>query len=64
MIKFIISIALDLIVTALDAAQSTITVVEESVYIGNDKPKKQTGQAALAELKERAFELASTYIRS
>jgi hypothetical protein len=48
----------------LYASQSTITESEGSACMGDDKSKKQTEQAALAEAKKKAVEFASTYIKS
>ncbi len=46
------------------AAQSTITEADGNACMGDDKSKKQTEQAALADAKKRAVEFASTYIKS
>lgn len=49
---------------SLFAAQSTITDIEGSACMGDDKSRKQTEQAALTDAKRRAVEFASTYVRS
>ncbi|HAS55018.1 MAG TPA: hypothetical protein DCS42_13315 [Nitrospiraceae bacterium] len=46
------------------AAQSTITEADGNACMGDDKSRKQTEQAALADAKKRAVEFASTYIKS
>ena len=46
------------------AAQSTITDIEGSACMGDDRSRKQTEQAALTDAKRRAVEFTSTYIKS
>jgi len=53
-----------LIETATYAAQSTITDIEGSACMGDDKSRKQTEQAAITDAKRRAVEFTSTYIKS
>lgn len=53
-----------LLTKPLYAAQSTITESEGSACMGDDRSKKQTEQAAIADAKKRAVEFASTYIKS
>ena len=48
----------------LDAGQSTITVVDGTACMGDDKSRKQTENDALAEAKRKAVEYASTYLQS
>ncbi|MBI5874930.1 MAG: DUF4384 domain-containing protein [Deltaproteobacteria bacterium] len=48
----------------LYAAQSTITESEGYACMGEDKSKKQTEQAAMADAKRKAVESVSTYIKS
>jgi len=48
----------------LDAAQSTITDIEGSACMGDDKSRKQTEQAAITDAKRRAVEFTSTYLKS
>ncbi len=49
---------------ALYAAQSTITESDGYACMGEDKSKKQTEQAAMADAKRKAVESVSTYIKS
>jgi hypothetical protein len=46
------------------AAQSTITEADGSACMGDDRSRKQTEQAALADAKKRAVEFVSTYLKS
>lgn len=46
------------------AAQSTITEAEGTASMGDDKTRKQTEQAALADAKRSAVEYTLTYLRS
>lgn len=46
------------------AAQSTITESEGYACMGEDKSRKQTEQAALADAKRKAIERVSTYVKS
>lgn len=46
------------------AAQSTIVESESYACMGEDKSKKQTEQAAMADAKKKAIEQVSTYIKS
>jgi len=48
----------------LFAAQSTITEADGSACMGDDKSRKQTEQAALADGMRKAAEFAATYIKS
>ena len=48
----------------VSAAQSTITEAEGSACMGDDRSRKQTEQAALADAKRKAVEFASTYVKS
>ncbi|MBI5893296.1 MAG: DUF4384 domain-containing protein [Deltaproteobacteria bacterium] len=48
----------------LYAAQSTITESEGYACMGEDKSRKQTEQAAMADAKRKAVESVSTYIKS
>jgi hypothetical protein len=48
----------------LYAAQSTIVDVEGKACMGDDKSRKQTEQAAMADAKRNAAERAVTYLRS
>jgi hypothetical protein len=49
---------------ALHAAQSTITDVEGSACMGDDRSRKQTEQVAMADAKRNAAERAMTYLKS
>lgn len=46
------------------AAQSTIIESEGNACLGDDRSRKQTEQAALAEAKKKAVENVSTYVKS
>lgn len=46
------------------SAQSTITESEGYACMGEDKSRKQTEQAAMADAKRKAIEQVSTYIKS
>ena len=48
----------------LYAAQSTIVDVERNACMGDDKSRKQTEQAAMADAKRNAAERAMTYLKS
>ena len=50
--------------TSTFAAQSTITDIEGSACMGDDKSRKQTEQAAITDAKRRAVEFTSTYVKS
>lgn len=50
--------------SALYAGQSTITVVDGSACMGDDKSRKQTENGALTNVKRKAVEYASTYLKS
>lgn len=50
--------------SSLYAAQSTIVDVEGNACMGDDKSKKQTEQAAMADAKRSAAERAMTYLKS
>ena len=52
------------ICSSLYAAQSTIVDVEGNACMGDDKSRKQTEQAAMADAKRNAAERAVTYLRS
>lgn len=53
-----------LIDTSTFAAQSTITDIEGTACMGDDKSRKQTEQAAITDAKRRAVEFTSTYLKS
>jgi len=53
-----------LLISALHAAQSTITESEGYSCMGEDKSRKQTEQTAMADAKRNATEYAATYIKS
>jgi hypothetical protein len=46
------------------AGQSTITVVDGNACMGEDKSRKQTENEALTNVKRKAVEYASTYLKS
>lgn len=48
----------------LYAAQSSIAESEGTACMGDDKSRKQTEEAALADAKKKAVEYASTYLKS
>jgi hypothetical protein len=50
--------------TQLHAAQSTIKIAEGSACMGDDKSRKQTETAALADAKRNAIESVQTYVSS
>jgi hypothetical protein len=50
--------------SSLYAAQSTIVDVDGNACMGDDKSRKQTEQAAMADAKRNAAERAVTYLRS
>jgi hypothetical protein len=52
------------IATQLYAAQSTIKVAEGSACMGDDKSRKQTETAAMADARRNAIESVKTYITS
>jgi len=65
MIKVFISLILSLFIFSnLYAAQSTITESEGYACMGEDKSRKQTEQAAMADAKRKAAEQVLTYIQS
>ena len=51
-------------VTQLYAAQSTIKIAEGSACMGDDKSRKQTETAAMADAKRNAIESVKTYVSS
>jgi hypothetical protein len=51
-------------VNTAHSAQSTITESEGYACMGEDKSRKQTEQAAMADAKRKAIEQVSTYIKS
>lgn len=53
-----------LLAAPLQAAQSTITEAEGQACLGDDRSRKETESAALAEAKRMAVEYASTYLDS
>ena len=61
---FIVLILSLFLFSSLYAAQSTITETDRYACMGEDKSKKQTEQAALADAKRKAVESVSTYIKS
>ena len=50
--------------TPLYAAQSTIKIAEGSACMGDDKSRKQTETAAMADAKRNAIESVQTYVSS
>lgn len=56
--------AIHITANSLYASQSTITESEGYACMGDDKSRKQTEQAAVADAKRRAAEKALTYIQS
>ncbi len=50
--------------TAAFAGQSTIVDADGTACMGDDRSRKQTGQAALLEAKQKAVEQVSTYLKS
>ena len=50
--------------TPLYAAQSTIKIAEGSAFMGDDKSRKQTETAAMADAKRNAIESVQTYVSS
>lgn len=61
---FISGVICFLLVSTLYASQSTITETEGYACMGDDKSKKQTEQAAMADAKRKAVEQTITYIKS
>lgn len=61
---FILLAAVLLLSAPLDAAQSTIKIAEGSACMGDDKSRKQTEQAAMADAKRNAVESVKTYVSS
>ena len=57
-------LAFVLMTSALYAGQSTITIVDGAACMGDDKSRKQTENEALANVKIKAVEYASTYLKS
>jgi hypothetical protein len=53
-----------MIACQVHAAQSTVADAEGVACMGDDRSRKQTEQAALADAKKKAVEYASTYLRS
>ncbi|MEW6674976.1 MAG: DUF4384 domain-containing protein [Nitrospirota bacterium] len=65
MIKIFISLFISmLLASTLYASQSTITESEGYACMGEDKSRKQTEQAAVADAKRKAIESVSSYITS
>ena len=65
MAKVFIALLLNVLLASnLYAAQSTITESEGYACMGEDKSKKQTEQAAMTDVKKKAIERVSTYIKS
>lgn len=63
--RFLFTILIMLLMDASTfAAQSTITDIEGSACMGDDKSRKQTEQAAITDAKRRAVEFTSTYLKS
>jgi hypothetical protein len=63
--KIFIALFLSLFMFAISyAAQSTITESEGYACMGEDKSRKQTEQAAMADAKRKAIEKVSSYIKS
>jgi hypothetical protein len=63
--KILLFIAISIILAApLYAAQSTIKIAEGSACMGDDKSRKQTETAALADAKRNAVESVKTYVSS
>lgn len=63
-IAAVIFSALHLAASAPDASQSTITDADGYACMGDDKSRRQTEQAALADAKKNALDRTATYIRS
>jgi len=61
---FLVLLLFICISSPLYAAQSTIVDVNGSACMGDDKSKKQTEQAAMADAKRNAAERAMTYLKS
>ncbi len=61
---FLVLLLFICIYSPLYAAQSTIVDVEGNACMGDDKSRKQTEQAAMADAKRNAAERAVTYLRS
>src|SRR3990172_5512770 len=63
--KLLFTVLISLAVAShLHAAQSSITESEGTACMGDDKSRKQTEEAALADAKKKAVEYASTYLKS
>jgi len=63
--KMILALLLVIFISSpLHAAQSTIIDVEGNACMGDDKSRKQTEQAAMADAKRNAAERALTYVKS
>jgi hypothetical protein len=62
-ILFFIALSIFLAVSVY-AAQSTIKIAEGSACMGDDKSRKQTETAAMAEAKRNAIESVKTYVTS
>jgi hypothetical protein len=62
-ILFIVAINI-LLAASVYASQSTIKLVEGSACMGDDKSRKQTETAAMADAKRNAIESVKTYITS
>jgi hypothetical protein len=62
--KILFTILMGLAVASpLNAVQSSITDSEGNACMGDDKSRKQTEEAALADAKKKAVEYASTYLK-
>jgi hypothetical protein len=61
---FLVLLLFICISSPLYASQSTIADVEGNACMGDDKSRKQTEQAAMADAKRRAVEFTSTYLKS
>ncbi|MEK6590531.1 MAG: DUF4384 domain-containing protein [Nitrospinota bacterium] len=61
---FLVAHGFTLLTTSLYAAQSTITEVEGTACMGEDRSKKQTEQIAFDDAKRRAVEYTLTYLKS
>ncbi|MFB3925228.1 MAG: DUF4384 domain-containing protein [Syntrophales bacterium] len=65
MLRMIFLLLLTLLtVPHVQAAQSTITEVEGYACMGEDKSRKETEQAAMADVKRKASESILTYVKS
>jgi len=63
--KVLFAVLLTIAIAAnVHAAQSSITDAEGSACMGEDKSRKQTEEAALADAKKKAVEYTATYLKS